>query len=1545
MSELALQHASFLAPLTAAQLGIWLGQQLNSASSMYNAAEFIELRGVLNVNLFTRALSEVIAETVTLNLIFEQTPAGPQQRVQTTHWQLAEQDFSHCAAPFEQARQWMYTDLARTVDLTTDPVFNQALIKLGEDHHFWYQRIHHIASDGFGFALITQAVAERYNALQSTQVPEKEFQKNPDIQLTAFQRILDEDANYTASTAAKKDQEFWLAQLADNPFFKKTLSPVDIADTSIRISSHITSVEFVQLQSLATQLEIAWSELLIASVAQLIHQHTAATDITLGLPVMNRMGSASLRIPAMVMNIIPLRIRFQPNGNFSALAQQINTQLKACRPHQRYRYEQLKRDCAITGQQRLFGPVINIMPFDRPLDFANLQAQVHNLSAGPVEDISFAFVLDKTGGLRVDMDANPNSYSHQQLQDIQQDLLQLLEQIQHTPQLPVLPNATKLSWLEGKALTPQPSSVMGFIYQQIQQYPQAIALQHEQIELTYSALAEQSATMALAICDMDIVPGSIIALILPRGDLAITAALACLLIDCTFVFIDHAAPPARNQLILQDSQPNLVIVERITAELNSGLLSDANPAPLVTPQYLLHHNKNIAAQTSRADINKLWQQASQTRSQQVLQQAPQKQQNPAYLIYTSGSTGTPKGVAVGHKALAEFVASNQDSYSINANDRVLQFAPLHFDACIEEIFVSLSVGARIVIRNSEMLESMPAFIAQCDEWKISVLDLPTAFWHEFAYACTQLKLELPKHLRTIIIGGEAVLAERVAQWRACYGDKIALFNTYGPSETTVIATCTNLCTTNAVLHNAPISIGEPLSGRALAVVDAQLNPLPKGEEGELLLLGAGLAEGYLHLPEKTAEAFINIQFPWFEQPERAYRTGDRVKINSANQVEFIGRLDDQIKISGYRIDPFEIEAALVKLPNIEEVVVVAVTATDGHKFLVAHLASNQPYTIQELRSLLNAHLPAPMLPSQRVIHEKLPKNSSGKIDKKYLQRLSQDAANKIVASPGDDNSKPVQDFTVGQQLIASIWQQVLGQKSIALDDDFFALGGQSLQTIQVANRLATQLERNIPVALLFQNPTIKSLSYILFNQEEQNNQTLTNATAAIQESMRADCIEFEKSLPPASNGRHVQMPNAEQTILLTGATGFVGAQLLHQLLIQSSHAIICAVRAPSEGTAYQRLHKALAQQGLSNDDLHRVQVQLVDLEQPRLGLTATAFANLANKVTAIIHNAANTSVMRDYQSLRAANALSTGELLKLAAVNAIPFHLISTIAVVPHNTQAPENSTAGIGGLGEHFIAAHSGLRDGYQQSKWVAEQMAAIAQQKGYAINVYRLARVTGAADSGYVNPKDLVWSILQAGLPIGALPELDISEPWTPVDKIAQFVVQHSLAKPGEGVFNLTPEHPLSFAQLYQWLAEAGAVAEIKPLSDWCSLVKQQGRPQDQAIVEFFLQRSAHAENHSAPSISPETISLPAISLPVIQNQRFKQLAEKYGTAIPAITQSLFNHYFSYATGMGWFSADQTQHETTQPHTYNQVNSHTRVQTHNLLTENPLMEGLTHE
>lgn len=1556
-------------PVTDAQLGIWLGQQMDIASPRYNAAEYISLRGPLDVSRFEQALNDVVQQSITLQLVFKQTEQGPQQAFNkdqslksTTN--LEQLDFSrHASASGDDscmaaAQAWMQQDLATPVDLQQGPLFKQALLKLGEDHHLWYQRIHHIACDGFAFALLTQQVAERYSELVAQAA--NNIAVDIEQQLKRFDLIAAENIAYQQSKAWEKDRAYWLETLTSaesnslSNIASFSTSTAALANTSLRKSSYISSEQLALLQQLAAPLGVTWSDLLLACVAQLLYRQTAAPEITLGIPVMNRMGSASLRIPAMVMNIIPLSIKLQGVKKFTALAQAISQQLKKSRPHLRYRYEQLKHDLGISNGQKLFGPVVNIMPFDRPLGFSGVHAQAHNLSAGPVEDISFGFVLEKSvlekntpasNCLRLDLDANPNRYNEAQLEYLQQEFHTQLERILQDLDAPLTVDTHALSWLEGKSLAASQYSVLHNIYQQVCTQPEAIALQQDDQLFTYQQLAAHSANMAASIADTGVSPHSVIALVLPRSEYAISLALACWLLDCTFVFLDPEAPQERNALIIANAQPALVITEQKNFPENS-LNNQSLFADISIKQISLHYLQQPDKQLSPEKIQQLWQKSTQKKLSGI--------SNPAYLIYTSGSTGTPKGVIIGHKALAEFVASNQDSYNIQAQDRVLQFAPFHFDACIEEIFVTLSQGARLVLRNSAMLESMPTFLQQCSQWKISLLDLPTAFWHELAFACKHLSLSLPDSLRAIIIGGEAVIAERVEQWRACFGNRVALFNTYGPSEATVIATCVNLCSAEHIALQLPITIGSPLSGRAIAVVDTNLQILPKGEEGELLLAGlpsanegeslsGGLADGYLHLPEKTEQAFIQLELPWLKNSLRAYRTGDRVKINAYNQIEFIGRLDDQIKISGYRIDPLEIEAALIKLEGVREAVVVAVTNEQKDKMLVAHLvsdfsASSSPSeNIKQLRSQLKNQLPAPMLPSAVVYHPQLPKNSSGKINRKELQQQSTALNN---AELNQAESPTMLALSDQQKIILSVWQEVLGQKNIQLDDDFFALGGQSLQCIQVANRLSAKLQREIPVAWLFQHPSINALDKLLNESASTENSAGQKNSDPLQnpshQQMAKDCAEFACKLPAAKQQVH-KLATANPCILLTGATGFVGAQLLAQLT-KTGNKIICLVRAADEASARSRLIQALNNQALNNHPLNKqslnensselaenIHIQLADLEQPRLGLAEEVFLQLANAVDVIIHNAANTSVMRDYQSLRAANALCTGELLQLAAIQQIPFHLISTVALADHEPASNRQQ------LPEDFVPQHSYLRDGYQQSKWVSEQMAAIARDKGYAINVYRLARVTGDLNSAYVNQKDLVWSILQAGLPLGLLPELHFEEPWTPVDKLAQFIVQHSLHNANAGVFNLAPAKNLAITQLYDWLVQAGQTFSVVPLPQWCAEVKKFGRVQHQPIAEFFLQilqakKTSEQQDSAKGNSSKGNQDLQADEqglplTPYIHHQKFDRAAAALNLQLPVIDQALFNRYFAYASARDWFlpatqKLEQTAADEQQTH-----------------------------
>ncbi|MDX3855884.1 amino acid adenylation domain-containing protein, partial [Streptomyces sp. AK02-01A] len=448
--------------------------------------------------------------------------------------------------------------------------------------------------------------------------------------------------------------------------------------------------------------------------------------------------------------------------------------------------------------------------------------------------------------------------------------------------------------------------------------PRRTALVHADVRLSYGELDAAVAHRAERLVEAGAGPGRLVAVCRRRGIEAIVTILAALRTGAGYLPLDPDAPTARNEAILADA-------------------CDGVPP-------------STAALTGQGE---------------AVVAASAIGERVAYVIYTSGSTGTPNGVLVGHEALAHFVAGATERYAIGADDRVLQFAPLHFDASVEEIFVTLCAGGTLVLRDDDMLD-VPGLLAGCVTHGITVLDLPTAYWHELAYAVATGVAGLPGTLRTVIIGGEAALPERVTRWRESVGGRVRLLNTYGPTEATVVATVADLSTE----HGDGVPIGLPLPGVRAAVVD-----------GELWLLGGGLARGYLDRTELTARRFTVLD------GEPAYRTGDLVRLRADGQLGYVSRVDDEVKISGHRIDPAAVESVLLGHPSVREAAVVAQELPSGAKRLVAYVAAVGELTVAEIRGRLAAELPPPAVPGVISLIGSLPRTSTGKIDRSLLRAM------------------------------------------------------------------------------------------------------------------------------------------------------------------------------------------------------------------------------------------------------------------------------------------------------------------------------------------------------------------------------------------------------------------------------------------------------------------------------------------------------------------------------------------------------------------------------
>ncbi|WP_371584002.1 amino acid adenylation domain-containing protein [Streptomyces sp. NBC_01314] len=1369
-------------PLLAAQEGIWTGQQLDPDSPAYNTAEYVHIDGLVDPAVFDTALHHVVAETEALNVAFVVDEHGRpwQTDAPAGAWRLHTADLTAEPDPHAAALTWMNRDMARPADLARGPVFGHALLRIAPEQYLWYHRVHHIALDGFGLSLVARRVAQVYTALTVGEPV-------TDSGFGTLAAVRDEERAYRESARFAEDRDYWADRFADRPPVAtpagRTALPVR---TFHRRVVDLGAARTETLRAVARDLGVTWSEVLLAVTAAQLHHVTGAPEIVLSLPAMGRLGSVSLRVPCMVRNILPLRVTVTASDSLRDLAARISRELRAGLPHQRYRYEQLRRDLRLVGgQRRLSGPGVNIMPFAYDLRFAGHRSTVHNVSAGPVDDLSVN-VYDRSegAGLRIAVDANPDLYDEADVTALQEGLLSLLGEAVAAPDraLGELRTRPAVPVLDGGPLPGPVRPVLGLIAGHAARRGGSVAVEDGGRSITYAQLFGSARDLARRLAARQVGRGDLVAVALPRGIDAITAILGVLLSGAAYCPLDPTAPRARRTELLDDARPALVLTTSARAD---------------------HYADRAVLQLDRPEPE----------SEEAPRSTAPTPQDLAYVIHTSGSTGRPKGVEIGHHALAHFVAGATHRYGLHHGDRVLQFAAPHFDTSVEEIFLTLCAGATLVVRTDDMTDSIPGFLDACARLRISFLDLPTAYWHELAYAISTGTAVLPAEVRTIVIGGEAALPERVDRWRGAVGTSVRLLNTYGPTEATVVATVADLH--HPSLAPGDVPIGLPLPGTRAAVVD-----------GELHLLGDNLAVGYRgdHPPDAARFAPLDS----LPGAPRAYRTGDLVRVGHDGQLRYLGRSDTEFKISGHRVHPAEVESVLLAHPGVREAAVVGQILTDGTRRLVAHVVPDGPApAVALIRNHLRTALPAAMIPSAVEFLDRLPRTSAGKIDRNALATMTPDAHGPHLDArvPDPDTQAPDLDARVPnhgtetaaydstlERSIAAVWQQVLAVPAVSAGDDVFDLGAQSLQVIQVANRLGVELRRDVKVAWLFQHPTPAELARFLAQQEQEQEQAQVQPRpvgSGFPANLLADAVLDPGIHPGDDPPRAIGTPDR---VLLTGATGFVGVHLLAELLTSTDAEVVCTVRAPSPAAAAARIQQSLEIHRIHLSDVARKRITAVpaDLARPRLGLDEALFAELARTCGAILHNAATVSIMREYSTLRAANTESTRDLLRMAAVRSTPLHFVSTLSVAPPITLAPE--------VPETFLPPHPGLRYGYQQSKWAAERLLEQAAERGLSVTVHRLGRIVGPHATGYVNERDFLWSVLRAGVPAGIVPDLFEEETWTPVDHVAQALVHLCLGQrpPTATVFNHATT-PMRLSDVYDWLEEYGYPLRRMPLAQW--------------------------------------------------------------------------------------------------------------------------------
>jgi aspartate racemase len=617
-------------------------------------------------------------------------------------------------------------------------------------------------------------------------------------------------------------------------------------------------------------------------------------------------------------------------------------------------------------------------------------------------------------------------------------------------------NQVLVEWNKTQREYPKTVCIQQLIEEQVERSPEAIAVVYGDQQLTYQALNQRANQLAAHLQSLGVGPEIPVALYATRSIEMLVGVLGILKAGAAYIPIDPAHPHERQEHKLRDSQAVVILTQ---ANLVASLPDHQATVILLDTDWhkiAQHSSENPTCLTTPDNL--------------------------AYVIYTSGSTGIPKGVAVTHRSMVNYCAEVVRVYEITSRDQVLQFSNISFDVSIEEIFPSLISGATIVIRSEETSLSISQFLEFLDQYQITFVALPTAFWHELTNSLASLPYQLPNSLRLVVVGGDKVSSSIYQTWLETVGTYPRWLNAYGPTEATISPAIFDPLWLSVPLDlRSEVPIGRPIANTQLYILDDFLQPVPIGIPGELYIGGVGLARKYLNHLELTKEKFVSHPFT-NDSDARLYKTGDLVRYRADGNIEFLGRRDRQVKIRGFRIELGEIEFALSQHPMLQDVVVIVREDQSDDKQLVAYGIPNyeQTATNLELREFLKQRLPGYMIPAHFVLLESFPLTANGKVDLRALPapnemdyRIQSDATDTFVASRD----------SLEQQL-TEIWKDVLGVPQIGIQDNFFDLGGNSILAVRLFTHIETRLSRTLPLSVLLKAPTIEQMAALLRQNDD-----------------------------------------------------------------------------------------------------------------------------------------------------------------------------------------------------------------------------------------------------------------------------------------------------------------------------------------------------------------------------------------------------------------------------------------------------------------------------
>ncbi len=1039
----ALNPADVL-PLTAAQNAIWIGHQLDPASAAYNVAVHVGVDAALDADLLRRAFDITANETDCLRMRFVETGSDGEGAVGQAFVARAEtafvmRDFRAEPDSTGAAHAWMVADVRRRIDLSSGCLVHAALLRTGT-RDYVYLRSHHIALDGFGLAMVLRRVAHVYGALAAGREPAA-------AAFGAFAEVIGADRAYRASIDCETDGAYWRAYctgLDDVP----TLCAGTSLPSAIAVchTAPVPSALVERLHGFASECGTHWINVVVAAFGAFVGRATSRRDVTIGVPMMNRLGGVAASVPCTTANVLPLSLDVRPGARAAALVDAVDAGLAGMRRHQRYRAEDIRRDCHLIGEgRRLIGPQINVDVYTDPIAFGGMSGIARVVSAGPADDVSLMIQRgDTAGALTIVGMANPALYRPHELARWIERFVAFATAFVADPSCPVGRLDAYLPSEGVDVHLPEPverslgATLVEVFERRVAERPHASAVTLDDTTWDYAELDARANRLARHFAAGTRARGNPrVALLLPRTLDAIVAILATLKFGAAYVPIDPDAPAERIRAIIDDSDAALVVT---TVDLASRI--EAPGRRLVV----------LDAPDTRAAV------AAVSAAPPSRDGEGPRADDLAYIIFTSGSTGKPKGVKITHRNVVRLFEATDAWFHYRDDDVWTMCHAYVFDASVWEMWGALLHGGRLVVVPPETTRAPDALLELVVREGVTVFgQIPSAFYRFMEAQADHPALRQALRLRYQCFGGEALDPSRLKPWFDWHRDSgTRLLNMYGITETTINATYRFIDERDVDTGRGSL-IGEVYADLGIVVLDDALRPVPAGAYGEMYVTGAGLAQGYLNRPDLDAVRFVAN--PYGPAGTRMYRSGDVARLHPDGVLEYVGRADQQVKVRGYRIELGEVEARLREYALVSDAVVSVRRDAVGDAQLVAHVVARRGECIdvEALRAHLRERVPAYMVPAAFGTLDALPMTRNGKVDRKALPDIST-ATERVVEPPRD----------ALDERIVELWREQCGGVAIGIDDNFFDVGGDSIKAIRVARTL------DMPVMALFDAPTVRA---------------------------------------------------------------------------------------------------------------------------------------------------------------------------------------------------------------------------------------------------------------------------------------------------------------------------------------------------------------------------------------------------------------------------------------------------------------------------------------